>query len=119
MPPLRLAILDDVARFPGTLTRDVRRRLGKPRSTVDRQLQSLHMLGVLGCDEEEMETFGRPVTLWRYHLADGIDPDVLGPYTVPDLSPPTHKGSERERDPLTLGPDISGTVEAPGDARQL
>ena len=27
MPPLRLAILEDVATFPGTATRDVRKRL--------------------------------------------------------------------------------------------
>jgi hypothetical protein len=88
MPPLRLAILMDVARHPGSLTRDVRQRLAKPRATVDRQLQSLHMLGVLACDEEDSDSFGKPVTLWRYRLADGIDPDVLDPDTVPDLSPP-------------------------------
>lgn len=87
MPPLRLAILDDVSTFPGTLTRDVRKRLAKPRATVDRQLQALHMLGVLACDEEDTESFGKAVTLWRYSLADGIQPDVLDPNTVPDLSP--------------------------------
>jgi hypothetical protein len=87
MPPLRLTILMDVARHPGTLRRDVRQRLAKPRATVDRQLQSLHMLGVLACDEEDRDSFGKPVTLWRYRLAEGIDPDVLDPDTVPDLSP--------------------------------
>jgi hypothetical protein len=44
MPPLRLAILDDIATNPGSTTREVRQRLEKPRATVDRQLQSLHML---------------------------------------------------------------------------
>jgi hypothetical protein len=87
MPPLRLAILDDVATFPGTLTRDVRKRLAKPRATVDRQLQALHMLGVLACDEEDSTHRGQDVTLWRYSLAEGIDPDVLDPNSVPDLSP--------------------------------
>lgn len=47
MPPLRLAILDDVAANPHTRTSDVRVRLAKPWHTVDRQLQALHMLGVL------------------------------------------------------------------------
>jgi hypothetical protein len=83
MPPLRLAILDDVAANPHTATKDVRRRLGKPRATVDRQLQALQMLRVLVCDEEETEQFGKPVTIWRYRLASGIDPDVL---TVPEKS---------------------------------
>jgi hypothetical protein len=77
MPPLRLAILDDIARHPGSQTRDVRRRLGKPRATIDRQLQSLHILNVLTCDEEEATHRGEPVTRWRYELATGISPDVL------------------------------------------
>ena len=86
MPPLRLAILDDISRYPGSLTRDVRKRLEKPRATVDRQLQALQMLGVLRCDEEEDNHQGRPVTLWRYYLRDVIRPDVLNPDSVPDLS---------------------------------
>jgi hypothetical protein len=111
MPPIRLAILDDVATFPGTLTRDVRKRLEKPRATVDRQLQALHMLGVLSCDEEEAENLGRPVTLWRYSLAEGIDPDVLTPpAAVPDLL--GYANLEREERENT-GTNISGTVQAP------
>ena len=43
MRPLRLAILEDVAANPRTRTHDVRQRLNKPRNTVDRQLQALHM----------------------------------------------------------------------------
>ncbi|MBA3884286.1 MAG: ArsR family transcriptional regulator [Acidobacteria bacterium] len=84
MPPLRLAIIEDIAQYPGAATKDVRQRLGKPRATVDRQLQALHMLGVLTCHEEDGLHRGQPVTLWRYQLADGIDPDVLDPDSVPD-----------------------------------
>jgi hypothetical protein len=87
MPPLRLAILDDVAMFPGTHTKDVRRRLSKPRATIDRQLQSLHMLGVLDCDEDDALHRGLPVTIWKYRLGVGIAPEVLDPNSVPDLSP--------------------------------
>lgn len=68
VPPLRLAILLDVADNPGTSTRDVRRRLAKPRATVDRQLQSLHMLGLLFCVEAE----DHRGTIWKYH----VDPSV-------------------------------------------
>ena len=52
MPPLRLAILQDVAAHPYTRTKEVRKRLGKPRATVDRQLQALQILDVLDLDEE-------------------------------------------------------------------
>lgn len=47
MPPLRLAVLLDVRQHPNSLVTDVRRRLQKPRTTVDRTLQDLHMLGLL------------------------------------------------------------------------
>lgn len=77
MPPLRLAIVDDVAAHPGSTTGEVRRRIGKPRNTVDRQLQALHMLGVLVCDEEEQAWGDREITRWRYSLADGIDPTAI------------------------------------------
>lgn len=105
MPPLRLAILDDVASHPGTSTQDVRRRLAKPRTTVDRQLQSLHMLGVLVCDEIDSERFGKVTTTSRYHLAADIRPDVLVP-PEPDLSATTHPLTER-----THSTDISGAAK--------
>lgn len=86
MPPMRLAILLDVAANPDSSTHEVRRRLGKPRATVDRQLQALQMLDLLACDEEETLVAGKPGTKWRYRLTDGVDPDVLA-LPVPDLSP--------------------------------
>ena len=52
MPPLRLAIIDDLAAYPDSTPTEVRKRLGKPRATVDRQLQALHILGVLTLVEE-------------------------------------------------------------------
>lgn len=79
MSPLRLAILNDVATCPGSSTRDVQNRLEKPRATVGRQLQSLHMLGVLACDEEETEHAGNPASIWRYRFADVLDPGRARP----------------------------------------
>jgi hypothetical protein len=84
MPPMRLAIIDDVSANPDSSTADVRKRLGKPRATVDRQLQALHMLGVLQCDEQEVQHAGRDGTRWFYRLAEGIDPGALDPNSVPD-----------------------------------
>ena len=96
MPPLRLAILDDVAAHPGADTREVRRRLGKPRATVDRQLQALHMLGVLSCQEVAAEHRGQAVTRWRYTVASDLDPAALDPDAMPDLSLSAHRHTERE-----------------------
>ena len=110
MPPLRLAILDDVAANPNTSTKDVRRRLAKPRATVDRQLQALHMLQVLTCDEEETTHAGRDAAVWRYRLSSGIDPEVLNPESVPDLSPHNVISFKESKEAT----DISGT-----DCREL
>jgi hypothetical protein len=73
MPPLRLAIIDYLATYPDSTTTEVRKGIGKPRTTVDRQLQALHMLGAVVCGEEEMEG----ITIWRYSLKDDIDPTTL------------------------------------------
>ena len=122
MPPLRLAILDDIAAHPGSQTREVRRRLEKPRTTVDRQLQSLHMLGVLTCDEEEGTHRGEPVTRWRYRLAPTINPHVLDPDSVPEIPPGTGTGTreESQRDDIYIPTYLSGTDSAvPACQREL
>ena len=53
LPQLRLAVLRDVAANGESRIIDIRRRLQKPRATVDRVLQSLHILGLLVCREEQ------------------------------------------------------------------
>ena len=75
IPPLRLAIIDDLVEHPHSTTTEVRKRLEKPRNTIDRQLQALHMLGVVDVEEVEQEQRSR----WHYSLADGINPDCLVP----------------------------------------
>jgi hypothetical protein len=115
MPPLRLLILDDVADNPGTTTAEVRKRLGKPRATVDRQLQALHMLNVLEVEEESSEWAGKPSTVWHYQVSPGIDPDALNvekssrwQKSVPEkLVPPPNP--PRRDDVAYIGTDISGT----------
>jgi hypothetical protein len=79
MPPLRLAIIDDLALNPASTAPAVARRINKPRSTVKRQLQALQMLGVANAtgdddDEEQDRRHRKPV----YHtLARDIDPAVI------------------------------------------
>ena len=46
MPPLRLRVFEDVAAHPNASTSEVRKRLRRPRATVDRELQALDMLEV-------------------------------------------------------------------------
>ena len=40
---------------------DIRRRVERPRATVDRLLQALHILGLLTCEETEEQRMGRNV----------------------------------------------------------
>ena len=89
VPPIRLRIIDDIAANPGASTADVRKRLGMPRATVDRELQALNMLGVLSVDESDGYNGGREVTIWTYKLRDGIDPEALSPNVVPEIAVPT------------------------------
>jgi bifunctional DNA primase/polymerase-like protein len=79
IPPLRRDILLDVAANPDTLATDVRKRISKPSRTVRRELECLHMLGVLRCDEtQETDREGKERTIWRYRLADDFDAETLG-----------------------------------------
>jgi len=80
MPPLRRKVIDDLAANPGSTTSDVRRRVNKPWHTVDRQMQALHMLGVLDVAEE---AYGEK-TRWHYSLAANIDPKALDPNSLPE-----------------------------------
>ena len=89
MPPMRLAIIDDLAAHPYSTPTEARKRLEKPRATVDRQMQALHTLGVLTLDELKLNVR----TEWHYTLADGINPTAL---LVPDLSPHREKREEEE-----------------------
>ena len=57
----------------------MRARIDKPWRTVQREMEALHILGVLRCDEEEDEGDDerKRKTIWRYSLADGYDRDTL------------------------------------------
>jgi hypothetical protein len=69
LPPLRLRVLADVAANPDTTTGAAARRLQLPRTTVDRTLQELHLLGLLVVDEIYVDHRTR----WIYQLAPGAD----------------------------------------------
>ncbi len=47
VPPLRLLILGDLLDKPDSTTTEVQKRLQRPRTTVDRSLQELQLLGLV------------------------------------------------------------------------
>jgi hypothetical protein len=78
IPPLRLHILLDLVKHPGSRPSDVRERIGKPWRTVKREMEALHMLGLLR-EQKESETSddGKCKTVWVYKLAEGFDHKTL------------------------------------------
>ena len=106
MPPLRLAILLDIAAHPYSRTADVQKRLGKPRATVDRQLQALQILDVLDV-AEQTTALG---TVWVYHLAAGVDPSALDPGQVPEMLVGCVRNDSSLPNPITPRTNKSGTA---------
>ena len=82
MPPLRLAILEDIVKHPDSRIIDVRRRLQRPRATADRALQALHVLGLLTCREEEEQRDDGPRFIRHYSLSPATQLDCL---SVPEM----------------------------------
>src|SRR5260221_2824004 len=71
MPPLRRVVLADVAQHPNSFTPDVADRVQIPKTTVDRTLQELQLLGLLRVDHIP---YGESERIrWQYSLAPGID----------------------------------------------
>ena len=71
VPPLRLQVLGHLLEHPYSRTTEVTKRLQRPRTTVDRGLQELHLLGLVRIEE------GGDGQGWRYSLAPDVDRDVL------------------------------------------
>ena len=117
IPPLRLTVLRDVATNPtAARTTDVARRVKRPRTTVDRTLAELVVLGLV----VHTTTSGGPG--WEHKLAEGISIDVLDP-ALADSSVPrkvsTGEYGEKEEKPngpenrrVRLLPDESGDPAA-------
>lgn len=82
VPPLRLDILAYLADHPRSLVSDVRKRLDKPHNTIDRELQGLHMLGLVSLKDENEGSGVR----WRYTLRSDVDTSTL----FPEMSVPPH-----------------------------
>lgn len=79
IPPLRAAILQDIAEHPGSPCRDVVKRVQRPRTTTDRALQELHLIGLLRVQAAPPEGSGwlSQDGAWRYELAPDISPALI------------------------------------------
>jgi hypothetical protein len=79
IPPLRAEILVDIANNPMSEPHEVHRRIGRPRHTVRRELEALHMLRLLQCDEsDEKDAKGKVVrTIYEYSLGAKFDRDTV------------------------------------------
>ena len=79
IPPLRCEILLDIAAHPNSEPHEVHRRIGRPRHTVRRELEALHMLRLLQCQETDEENDkGKVVrTIYEYSLDDKFDRAML------------------------------------------
>jgi hypothetical protein len=74
IPQIRLNVLKDIEANPMATANSVRRRLQKPRTTIDRVLQALHILELLRCEEKPFtDADGKTVSRWFYQLADDIE----------------------------------------------
>jgi predicted ArsR family transcriptional regulator len=90
MPPLRLLLLEYLAMCPsmGMTIAEIWRGMNMPRTSVRRQVDALHALGLVTVqeikksDDQDNEDDGtkgdRPDSEWRYSLAEDVDPRVVG-----------------------------------------
>jgi hypothetical protein len=77
IPPLRVEILLDVAMNPNARPNEVRLRVQKPWNTIRRELQALHILGLLSCAEEIEHRNLKKRIVYQYSIAAGFDIETL------------------------------------------
>lgn len=71
MPPLRLEILGFLLAQPPATVAAVQKGLQRPRTTVDRGLQALHVLGLVTHEQDQENK------VWRYRLSELVDQETL------------------------------------------
>jgi len=76
-PPLRLKALRDLAANPKSRPLEVARRITRPRTTVRRELEALHVLGALVSEEKDVMRGFREEVISRYSLVPALDGKLL------------------------------------------
>ncbi len=103
VPPLRLELLGDVLANPYSRTTEIAKRLQKPRQSVDRALQELHLIGLLNIAEDTSPG-------WRYHLTPDLDVPALRALVTRKVTTPGVR-VEKESAPVRPPTDIPGDAE--------
>ncbi len=99
IPPQRLLVLADVVKHPCSSTAEVTKRVQRPRTTVDRVLQELHILGLLHVDDTG-DRGGR-----RYSISRRVDLAALDQLITRNVSTGSD-GVSKGR--TTMSTDVSG-----------
>lgn len=100
VPPKRAALLKDVAEHPGSITKEIAKRVQLPHSTADRALRELHLIGLLRY-QDIPEGLG---TLWHYE----VNTDMIDLPLVKALFVPGDLGSQKCQYPLPVDEDADG-----------
>ncbi len=103
VPPLRLELLGNVLANPYSRTTEIAKRLQKPRQSVDRALQELHLIGLLNIAEDTSPG-------WRYHLTPDLDVPALQSLVTRKVTTPGVR-VKKESPATRLPTDISGDGE--------
>lgn len=101
VPPVRLLLLADVLEHPDSRTSEVTKRVQRPRTTVDRTLQELHLLGLVVVDDVGDGTG------WRYSIAPTVDRQALAQVVTRNVTTPGNREKEER-----LATDIPGDAQA-------
>ncbi len=104
VPPLRLLLLGDVLTYPHSRATEIAKRVQRPRTTVDRCLQELHLLGLLHVEEVGD---GRG---WRYLLAPATDARTVQALITRNVTTPS-VGVQEDQPGQHLPTDIPGDAE--------
>lgn len=110
VPPLRLAILHDLAKHSNAPVTEISGRLQKPHNTVDRELQALHMLGLVTRNDVK----GDKGTRWFYSVSERANPDAVPPNVSRNISTPPPPGRGLLTNPET---PARGSTYKSGNAR--
>lgn len=93
VPPMLLTILRDLdgeGEYLESTAASVAKRIDKPRTSVDRQLQALHAL--------KLATVKPGSSPWDYRLKAGVDMRVLDPKACPEMLVQAYKDIEERRE---------------------
>jgi hypothetical protein len=78
LPPMRRIVLARLLKMGDyATTAEIARRVSKPRTSVDQQLQALVSLGLAQLDQGP-DANGEGGEPWRWRLADSVDQEALG-----------------------------------------